>query len=138
MDKTDFAFIAKMITGVTASAVTFFFGEADQWLFALVSFVALDYISGVSAAVINKELSSRSGFGGIMKKMLYLVIAAVAYIIDSTLCLSGVVRNLVIGFLVGNEGISILENCAECGLPIPPKLLEVFSQLKNNMNEKDK
>lgn len=131
MSKLDFNIASKMITGALVSLCTFLFGKADQWLIALITFIVIDYITGVAAAVITKELSSRTGIIGIVKKVLFLAVVSVAHIIDSTMSLSGVVRDIVIGFLVANEGLSILENCARCGLPIPERLIDTLKQLKN-------
>lgn len=115
-----------------AALATFLWGKPDYWLFALIAFMVLDYITGVVAAIIAKELSSKTGFNGLLKKLLFLVVVAVAHIIDTAVGAGGTIRSMVVGFLVANEGISILENCGRCGLPIPKKLLDVLQQLKEN------
>ncbi len=121
----------KTFCGGVAALAAFLWGAADQWLYALLALIVLDYLTGVIAAVISKELSSRVGFNGILKKLLFLVVVAVAHIIDTTVGAGGTVRAMAIGFLIANEGISILENCGRCGLPIPQKLLDLLEQLKN-------
>ncbi|MDR1001669.1 MAG: phage holin family protein [Oscillospiraceae bacterium] len=120
----------KGAAALLASLCTFLFGGADMWLYALIAFVIIDYATGIVAAVVNKALSSRSGFVGILKKILYFAIVAVAHIVDEATNLGGSLRTLVIAFLVANEGISILENCARSGLPIPKKLMEVLEQIR--------
>lgn len=134
MNKLDFGFAAKMIAGAIVSVCTFLFGKADILLIALIAFLVIDYVTGVAAAVLTKELSSRTGIKGIIKKVLFLAVVSVAYIIDTALNLSGVIRNIVIGFLVANEGLSILENCARCGVPLPPRLIDTLKQLKDKAN----
>ncbi len=126
---------AKTITAVLAGLATFLWGAADQWLYALLAFIVLDYITGIIAAIIEKTLSSKVGFVGILKKVLFLVVVACAHIIDTSVGAGGTVRSMTIGFLVANEGISILENCGRCGLPIPTKLLELLEQLKESSQD---
>jgi len=121
------------IRGAGALAValaTFLWGHPDSWLRALVALVVLDYITGIVAGILKKNLSSKKGVHGILKKLLFFVIVAVAHIIDSATELGGVLRSAVIGFLAANEGISILENASRCGLPVPKKLLDILEQLK--------
>lgn len=121
----------KTITATFTAIATFLWGKADFWLYGLIAMIIIDYLTGVAAAVINRELSSQSGLYGILKKMMFFAVVAVAQIADRTVAADGVMRNLVIGFLLGNEGISVLENCGRCGLPIPERLMQVLDQLKN-------
>ena len=118
------------IAASVASVATFLWGKPDLWFFGLIALSVLDYVTGIASACIKRELSSRTGLGGILKKMLLFVIVAVAQIVDMAVQANGVVRNMAIGFLLGNEGISILENCGRCGLPIPKKLMDALEQLK--------
>lgn len=113
-----------------ASVATFLWGKPDIWLYSLVAVVALDYITGFIAATIRKELSSRVGLRGILKKMLFFIIVAVAQIVDNATGAGGVVRGMAIGYLVANESLSIVENCAHCGIQFPPKLIGVLKQLR--------
>ena len=107
-----------------------FLGGLDGFLYALVAFVVIDYITGLMVAVLEKRLSSEVGFRGIFKKVLIFSLVAVGHIIDSRLIQSeGVIRTAVIFFYLSNEGISILENTAKIGLPIPEKLKAVLEQL---------
>ncbi|WP_034438858.1 phage holin family protein [Clostridium ihumii] len=106
-------------------------GGADGFLYALVAFVVIDYITGIMASILEKKLSSEVGFRGIFKKVLTFVLVGVAHIIDCYLLGgSGAIRTAVIFFYISNEGISILENTAKIGLPIPDKLKNILEQLK--------
>lgn len=122
-------FIRAVGAGI-AAVLTYVFGGADSWLIGLIVVVALDYISGVIAAIINGELSSRRGFIGILKKLLIFCAVGVANIVDVSTGAGGVLRSLSIGFLMANEGISVLENCARCGVPMPEKLIAALEQLR--------
>ncbi|SUY47690.1 toxin secretion/phage lysis holin [Clostridium putrefaciens] len=110
-------------------------GGVDGFLYALITFVIIDYITGVMRAILEKKLSSSLGFKGIFKKVLIFVLVGVSHIVDSKILGSGsAIRTAVIFFYVSNEGISIIENSAKIGLPIPPKLKSVLQQL--NKEEK--
>lgn len=106
-------------------------GGFDGFLYALILFVVIDYVTGVMVAVLEKKLSSSLGFRGIFKKVLTFILVLTAHIIDSKLLGSGgAIRTAVIFFYISNEGISILENTAKIGLPIPQKLREVLNKIK--------
>lgn len=108
----------------------YFLGGWDGFLYALVSFVVIDYITGLMCAVIDKKLSSEVGFRGIFKKVIIFSLVAIGHIIDKNLIGDGsVIRTAVIFFYLSNEGISIIENSAKIGLPIPEKLRKVLEQL---------
>ena len=112
-----------------------FLGEVDGFLYTLVTFVVLDYLTGLMVAILEKKLSSDVGFRGIFKKVLIFAMVGVAHIIDAELIKNGsAVRTAVIFFYLSNEGISILENAGKIGLPIPEKLSKVLEQL----NQEDK
>ena len=99
-------------------------------LCALVTFVAIDYITGVMCAVNDKELSSAVGFRGICRKILIFLLVGLAAILDEhILNQPGILRTAVIFFFLANEGLSILENAAHLGLKIPAALKEVLEQL---------
>ena len=126
--------IVKTLTAGLASIATFVFGEPDVWFKLLLMAMAIDYISGIVAAIYEHSLSSKKGLLGFLKKLMYFFIVCVAHIIDEVTGADGVMRNLTIGFFLANEGISVLENCARCGVPFPKKLLDVLEQLKNKNN----
>ena len=108
-----------------------FLGGWDGFLYALTAFIVIDYLTGVMAAIIKKELSSEVGFKGIFKKILIFTLVGVGSIIDTYVLKDGsVIRTAVIFFYLSNEGISILENTSIIGLPIPQKLKDILEQLK--------
>ena len=107
-----------------------FLGGCDGLLYALVLFVVLDYITGVMCAVVDKKLSSEVGFKGLFRKVLIFLLVGIGPIIDTQVIGSGsVLRTAVIFFYLSNEGVSIVENAAHLGLPIPEKLKVVLEQL---------
>lgn len=107
-------------------------GGFDGFLYALIVFVVVDYLTGVMAAVLNKKLSSEVGFHGIFKKVVIFALVAVGHIVDAYVIQNGsVIRTAVIFFYLSNEGISILENASVLGLPVPQKLKDVLEQLKD-------
>ena len=106
-----------------------FLGGWDGLLYALVAFVAVDYTTGVLCAIVEKKLSSDLGRRGIIKKVSIFLIVGVAHIIDGVIGNNGIVRTATIVFFLSNEGLSLLENACRIGLPVPPKLKEVLSQL---------
>lgn len=126
----------RAVCSAGAAVLTFLFGGADKWLYFLIGMVALDYATGVAAAIIRKELSSKRGFAGIIKKMLLFCVVAVANIIDNATSAGGVLRSLTIGFLLANEGISALENSARCGAPVPKRLIKALEQLRGEEKKK--
>lgn len=126
------ATVWKFVCSALASAAVYIWGPADEWLYALLAMIVLDYFSGVIAAIINRELSSAVGFRGILKKVLFLIIAGVANIADTLIGLNGMGQNAVIGFLIANEGLSILENAGRCGLKKPQALISMLKQLQTD------
>ena len=115
-----------------------FLGGADGFLYALIAFVVIDYITGVMCAIVDKKLSSKIGFKGIFKKVLIFVMVAIGHIVDINLIGTGsVLRTAVTFFYLSNEGISFLENTAHLGLPIPAKLKAVLEQLHDRAEKED-
>jgi len=113
-----------------------FLGGFDGFLYALLVFVIIDYLTGIMLAVIQKKLSSEVGFKGIFKKVLIFCLVAIGHIIDTHLLNQGsIIRTAVIFFYLSNEGISILENAALIGLPVPQKLKDILEQLKEKKEE---
>lgn len=109
-----------------------YLGGMDGLIYALIAFVVTDYLTGVMCAIINKKLSSEVGARGIFKKILIFALVGVGHIIDSQIIGSGsILRTAVIFFYLSNEGISIIENAAVIGLPVPDKLKDVLAQLKD-------
>jgi len=107
-----------------------FLGGLDGFLYALIIFAVVDYITGVMCAITDKRLSSKVGFKGIFRKVLIFALVGIGNILDVyVLGQPGVLRTAVIFFYLSNEGVSLLENTAHLGLPIPEKLKEVLEQL---------
>ena len=108
----------------------YFLGGYDGLLYALVVFMIADYITGVMCAAADKKLSSEVGFKGICRKVLILMLVGIANLLDVQVIGTGaVLRTAVIFFDLSNEGVSLLENAAHLGLPIPEKLKEILVQL---------
>lgn len=110
----------------------YFLGGWDGFLYALLAFVIIDYVTGLMCAVLDKKLSSEVGFRGIFKKVLIFSLVAIGNIVDQSVIGEGsVIRTAVIFFYLSNEGVSILENAAHIGLPVPQKLKDILEQLHN-------
>ena len=118
-----------------------FLGGADGFLYALIAFVAVDYLTGVMCAIVDKKLSSEIGAKGIFKKVLIFVLVGVGNVIDSLVLGDdgdGAIRTAVIFFYLSNEGVSLLENAGHLGLPIPDKLRDVLAQLRGRSDDSSK
>lgn len=123
---------------ISAIATTFVFliGGFDIAISCLLIAIALDYVSGILKAFINKNLSSEIGLKGILKKVGILVIVMLGVLVDRVAGETGAIRTLVIYYFVANEGLSIVENLGEAGLPIPKKLKEALKALKKETDKK--
>lgn len=130
--------IIDSIAGAVGAVLGFMYGEVTGLFWALIAFMALDYITGVVVAIIEKRLSSEVGFRGLAKKFLILVFVAVGHIAD-TYILGGTpaAMSAVMLFYMANEGISIIENAAALGLPVPKKLTNIMEQIKNKSESED-
>ena len=113
-----------------------FLGGCDGLLYALLAFVVIDYVTGIMCAVVDKKLSSEVGFKGIFKKVLIFALVGIGHILDSRV-IGSVMRTAVIFFYLSNEGVSLLENAAYLGLPIPQKLKSVLEQLHDRSEKED-
>ena len=114
----------------------YFLGGCDGLLIALVMFAAVDYITGVMCAISNQKLSSEVGFRGICRKVLIFILVGIANILDVEVIGTGsVLRTAIIFFYLSNEGVSLLENAAHLGLPVPTKLKDVLAQLHDRAEE---
>lgn len=108
----------------------YFLGGCDGLLYALIAFVVVDYVTGIMCAISDRTLSSSVGFKGICRKVLIFTLVGIGNIIDvQVLGTPGILRTAVIFFYLSNEGVSIVENSAHLGLPVPEKLKEVLEQL---------
>ncbi len=119
-----------LISNGILSLLTYLLGGLDSLLITLLIFMIIDYITGICKAIYKKELDSRIGLKGIIKKIGYILIIILSTIIDKIILDNDAVRTLVIYFFISNEAISILENWALMNLPLPNKLFDIFNKLK--------
>ena len=129
---------AKIQIAITAVGgwLGYFVGGMDGLLIALLVFVVLDYITGVMCAIADRDLSSAVGFKGICRKILIFALVGVGHVLDTHVVGTGsALRSAVICFYLSNEGVSLLENAAHLGLPVPEKLKAVLSQLHNKQDQ---
>ena len=125
----------KYIFAAIGGVLGYFFGGLDGFVYTLMFFMALDYVTGVLAAVKNKELSSEIGFWGLVRKLCSLSLVCIAHFVDLYVLGKGeIVRNTVIFFYIANEGISVLENAGRLGVAYPKKLKDILNQLKDDKN----
>ena len=118
--------MVQMVFAAVGGWLGYFLGGNDGLLIALVLFAAVDYLTGVMCAVSDKTLSSNVGFKGICRKVLIFLLVGIANILDVP---GSVLRTAVIFFYISNEGVSLLENAAHLGLPVPGKIKAVLEQL---------
>ena len=117
----------------------YFLGGCDGLLYALLTFVVIDYITGVMYAIADKNLSSEVGFKGICRKVLIFLLVGIANVLDVQIIGTGsVLRTAVIFFYISNEGVSLLENAAHLGLPVPEKIKTVLEQLHDRAESEEK
>lgn len=108
-----------------------FLGGVDGLMTAVLTFMAIDYVTGMIAAWKDGKLSSRKGFIGLARKICILFLIAVGHMLDVYVIKGqAAFRTMVIFFFIANEGISILENCGRIGIPIPGKLKDVIENLR--------
>lgn len=119
------------IASIVLTTTIYLLGGWDIALQSLIIVMIIDYLTGIASAVYNKELSSKIGFKGIIKKFCYLLVVALSVVIDNLTGQSGIIRNLVIYFFVANDGLSIIENMAEMNIKLPKKLIDSLKQIKN-------
>lgn len=124
--------IVHTLTVVSGAIIGFMFGELTGLLIALVFFMVVDYVTGIIKAYDKHKLSSEIGFKGIFKKIIILCLVSVAHMIDKyVIGTNAVVMSATTMFYIGNEGISILENAAELGIPLPPPLIKALKQISD-------
>lgn len=128
----------KLFIAFLGTGFTWLFGAWDIALIVLICFMVLDYLTGLLKGWYNKNLSSNTASRGIAKKSLIFIVLIVAVLLDRLLNTgTWVFRTLVCYFYIANEGISLLENCAELGLPIPDKIKDALIQLKEGERNKN-
>lgn len=116
--------------------VGYLFGGWSVLLQILVTFIVIDYISGVLASYVEGNLNSKIGFKGIIKKVMILFIVAVSHLIDELLGAKGTIKDAVIFFYLGNEVLSFTENAGRIGVPLPTQLTNAVSILKGKVEGK--
>lgn len=131
MDKIGLDKVISLIASEAATVFIFLVGEIDIALICLIIAIVLDYISGIIKAYNTKKLSSKIGFKGILKKIGILVLVMLSVLIDRVSGNTGAIRTLVIYYFVANEGLSILENLGEAGIPIPNAIKKALKVLKD-------
>ena len=124
----------KMVCGAIAGLFSWMYGGLDMLLCVLLVCIVLDYVSGLAAAWYTKTLNSQTGYKGILKKVVILVLVALGNLIGMTLG-QPAIRDIVIGFYIANEGISILENAGRMDVPVCSELTKFLEQLKHKDND---
>lgn len=131
--------VIQLIFSALGGWLGYFLGGCDGLLYTLLAFTAMDYITGVMCAVNDKTLSSEVGFRGICRKVLIFMLVGIANILDADVVGTGsVLRTAVIFFYISNEGVSLLENAAHLGLPVPEKIKTVLEQLHDRAEKEEK
>ena len=131
MDKVDIDKIISLIASEAATIFIYLFGGIDVALTCLVVAIVLDYVSGMIKAYNKKQLSSKIGFSGILKKIGILILVMLSVLVDRVTGDTGAIRTLVIYYFVANEGLSVLENLGESGIPIPNAIKKALKVLKD-------
>lgn len=135
----DFWNVIQLIFSALGGWLGYFLGGCDGLLYTLLAFTAIDYITGVMCAVNDHTLSSEVGFRGICRKVLFFMLVGIANILDADVVGTGsVLRTAVIFFYISNEGVSLLENAAHLGLPVPEKIKTVLEQLHDRAEKEEK
>ena len=135
----EFWSLIQLIFAAVRGWIDLFLGGYDGLLCALITFVVIDYITGMFCAGVDHKLSSEVGFKSICQKLLIFILVGVGNIIDvQILGNSNVLRTAVIFFYLSNEGLSLLNNSANLGLPIPHKLKDILEQLHDRAKKEDK
>ncbi len=118
------------ICSAILTSLVYLLGGFDVALQCLIIVMIIDYLTGIASAIYNKELSSKVGFKGIIKKICYLLVVTLSVVIDTLTGQAGIIRTLVIYFFVANDGLSIIENLAELNIKLPEKLVDCLDQIK--------
>jgi toxin secretion/phage lysis holin len=115
---------------VTGAIVGYLFGGWSVLLQILLTFVVIDYITGLLASGVEGKLKSKVGFKGIAKKIMIFCLVAVGHLVDKAVGEGHVVSDTIVFFYLGNEGLSILENAGRTGLPVPDQIKSAVQILK--------
>lgn len=124
-------YISRGVFAALGGFLSWFFGSLDFMLYVLITLAVCDYVTGVFCAAIKKELSSSVGFKGIAKKTIMFIFVGIGHLFDRLMQTGDVLRTAVVFFYIANESVSIIENAAVIGLPVPETLKKVLAQIKN-------
>ena len=127
--------LIKSVVSFIATTLMYLLGGWDIALQSLIIVIILDYLTGIAKSYVTKKLNSSIGFKGIVKKVSMFCIVAIAVIVDRFIGQSGMIRTLIIYYLVANEGLSIIENLGEMNIVVPDFLKERLEQLKDKDKE---
>ena len=128
--------VVQMVFAAVGGWLGYFLGGCDGLLYALVAFVGIEYITGVTCGSADRKLNSEVGVKGIAKKILIFLLMGIANILDVNVIGTGsVLRTAVVFFYISNEGVSLLENAAHLGLPVPEKMKKVLEQLHDRSDD---
>ena len=128
----------QLVFTVLGGWLGYFLGGCDGLLYALLAFVVIDYLTGIMCAINDHSISSEVGFRGICRKVLIFLLVGIANILDVSVIGSGsILRTAVIFFYISNEGLSLVENAAHLGLPVPEKIKAVLEQLHDRTDDKE-
>lgn len=122
--------VLNSVAAFVGGFISFLFGGFDMLLQIMVVLVIIDYVSGLLKGWSTKTVSSQIGCKGIIKKVFIFLIIALAYLVQRIMDTQIPIRDIIIMFYIANEGISIIENAAACGLPVPKIIINVLEQLK--------
>lgn len=122
--------ISNSVIAFICTGLVYLLGGFDVALTCLLIAIVLDYVSGIIRSFIKKDLSSKVGFRGVVKKVSILLVVMLAVLVDRVTGETGTIRTLVIYYFVANEGLSILENLGQAGIPIPQTIKKALKSLK--------
>lgn len=123
------------VLGGILSLIFLITGGEDKMVECLSILMLIDYVTGVAKAFIIEKVNSKAGFKGLLKKMVMILVVVLAYQIDLLFESKFGIKSLTVGILLGNEGLSILENASICGVPVPNKLKNMLEQYKESKNK---
>lgn len=128
--------IIKVVIATAGTIAAVLWGEWDMPMRVLLALAVLDYASGVASAFVRNELDSRVGSTGILRKVgMFLVVAACHLVDQLALHIGGmdvpILRSVVASWYAVNEAISVLENWAQVGVPMPERVRQALAVLRD-------
>lgn len=124
------------VLGGILSLIFLITGGEDKMVECLSILMLIDYVTGVAKAFIIEKVNSKAGFKGLLKKMVMILVVVLAYQIDLLFESKFGIKSLTVGILLGNEGLSILENASICGVPVPNKLKNMLEQYRDSKKKR--